>query len=93
MRVLLDTSHRLAGEQRARGVIRACLDALTILPVDHAILIAAFARGGSDFEDDLQIESAQANRLDAIITRDAEGFSGSSMPVLSPSQLVAQLAA
>lgn len=85
-------SRRLAGSRRAREIIRACLDTLSILPVDEAILNSAFARNGDDFEDDVQIVAAQSNGLDAIVTRDASGFSGSSTPVLSPGQLVARLA-
>jgi predicted nucleic acid-binding protein len=84
-------SRRLAGQPQARDVIRACLDALTILPVDRAVLIAAFAQAGSDFEDDLQIASAQRYVLDAIVTRDAAGFAASTQPILSPAQLIAKL--
>lgn len=84
-------SRRLDGQRRARDVIRECLDTLVILPVDHAILAAAFARNGTDFEDDVQIASAQAHGLDAIVTRDTGGFSGSVTSVLSPAELIAQL--
>jgi predicted nucleic acid-binding protein len=84
-------SRRLVGQQRARYVVRECLDTLTILPVDHAILDAAFVLAGGDFEDDVQIAAAQANGLDAIVTRDAGGFGGCPIPVFSPAQLIARL--
>lgn len=85
-------SRRLAGQQQARDTIRVCLDTLTILPVDHAILAAAFARNGTDFEDDVQMVSAEAHGLDAIVTRDEGGFAGSAVSVISPHDLIARLA-
>lgn len=84
-------SRRLAGQLRARDAVRACLDALTILSVDQEALAAAFARGGSDFEDDLQIACAERYSVDAIVTRDLDGFAGSSSLLLSPARLIAQL--
>lgn len=84
-------SRRLVGAARARDAIRACLDALTILPINHAVLLSAFARNGSDFEDDVQIACADANKLDAIVTRDVEGFTGSTVAIISPAQLRVRL--
>ncbi|HET6884007.1 MAG TPA: PIN domain-containing protein [Pirellulales bacterium] len=85
-------SRRLVGQQKARDAIRACLDTLSVLSVDHATLTAAFARNGTDFEDDVQMASAQFHGLDAIVTRDAGGFSGSAVTVISPKELIERLA-
>ena len=79
------------GDDPARLAIRACLDVLTILPVDAAILEHAFTSGVQDFEDALQLACATRAGLDAIITRDAQGFAGASIPIWTPDELVRQL--
>lgn len=82
---------RSVGTSAARAWVRDCLDAFEIVPVDRAILEAADQWPGSDFEDGIQIASAIAAKVDAIVTRDPKGFAGSPVPVLSPVELVAQL--
>ncbi|HEX5444909.1 MAG TPA: PIN domain-containing protein, partial [Pirellulales bacterium] len=80
-------SRRLVGVARTRDAILVCLDTLTVLPVNQAVLLSAFARNGPDFEDDVQIACAEANGVDAIITRDFDGYIRSAISVLSPGQL------
>ena len=75
----------------AREAVRVCLATLEILPIDHATLEAAWEMSGSDFEDNLQIACAMQAGIDIIVTRDPRGFSGSSVPVLSPSELRSQM--
>jgi predicted nucleic acid-binding protein len=84
-------SRRLVGIERARGIVRACLDTLRIVSVTRELLVAAHERDGSDYEDNLQVECAIAARLDAIVTRDPKGFVGSPVPILTPAELIAQL--
>ena len=79
------------GADKARRIIRTCLDRLLVVSVTRDLLDAAERRGGSDYEDDLQIEAATDTRLDAIVTRDPRGFVGSPVPVLTPSELLARL--
>lgn len=85
-------SRRLAGQQKAREAIRVCLDAMTLLPIDRGVLVSAFSREGADFEDDVQMASAETHGLDAIITRDTAGFSACAIAVLSPKELIERLA-
>ncbi len=85
-------SRRLVGAERARRVVRACLDTLQIVGVTRELLDAADRRPGSDYEDNLQIECALAAGLDAIITRDPRGFAGSPVTTLTPTELIARLA-
>src|SRR3954467_5559743 len=54
----------------ARQAVQACLDTLTIVPVDHMTLVVAQGMTGSDFEENLQIACAIRAGADAIITRD-----------------------
>lgn len=80
------------GAPRARQCIEDCLNALEIVPIDRQTLVDAQAIAGSDFEDDIQIACAVAAKLDAIVIRDASGFVAAPIPVLTPSELAAQLA-
>lgn len=84
-------ARRHSGATQARIVLRACLDDLTILPVDEALLEQAWLIQIADFEDALQVACAVRDNLDAIVTRDPAGFVGSSVPVLSPTDLIARL--
>ena len=64
---------------------------MTISPVNRNVLEAAFASGLTDFEDAVQIYSAIAQNLDAIITRDAKGFVSSTIPIYSVRELLNRL--
>jgi predicted nucleic acid-binding protein len=72
----------------ARQAVSSILATMIICPVNRTVLESAFASGLTDFEDAVQIYSAIAQDLDAIITRDTTGFLSSSIPVLSIRQLL-----
>ena len=82
---------RLVGRDVARNAVRQCLDVLTILSVDGALLEQAYALPYDDYEDALQAACVLHYRLDAIVTRDAAGFSNAGIYVLTPEALVARL--
>jgi predicted nucleic acid-binding protein len=84
-------SKRFVGIDGARGVVRSCLNTLNTLDVDRAALEEAYELETVDFEDALQIVLAARHRLDAIVTRDPRGFTVSSVPVLSPTDLADRL--
>ena len=75
----------------ARQSVSYTLAVMLVCPVDRAILEAALASNLEDFEDAVQIYCAVSQALDAIVTRDQQGFSGSTIPVLSIRQLLQQL--
>jgi predicted nucleic acid-binding protein len=85
-------SRKLVGVERARRIIRNCLDALQIVSVTRDLLDAAERWEGADFEDNLQIICAVDARLEAIVTRNPRDFAGSPLPVLTPTELLALLA-
>ena len=85
-------SRKLVGRDRARVIVRTCLDRLHVVSVTRDMLDAAQRRGGSDFEDDLHIECAIRDRLDAIVTRNPNDFASSPVPILTPPELLALLA-
>jgi predicted nucleic acid-binding protein len=84
-------SHKLKGIDVARKAVRICLDAFAICIVDRQALELAIDLPTDDFEDNLQIVCAILAGLDAIVTRDKDGFQGSTIAVLTPTELLAQL--
>lgn len=85
-------SRKLVGRERAWQGVHTCLDQLCIIAVDGAQLQAAVAMGGRDLEDNLQIACATAAQLATIVTRDPAGFTNCPIEVLSPDELLQQLA-
>ena len=88
--------HYLVGRQTksAETAIKAVahlLELIEICPVNRGVLEQALAMGLSDFEDAVQVACAITFGLDAIITRDLNGFTGSPVSVLSPTELKARL--
>jgi predicted nucleic acid-binding protein len=77
--------------EQSRQAVSATLNAMAICPIDRAVLELAFNSGLDDFEDAVQIFSAVAQELDAILTRDTKGFLSSPVPVLSVQELLRQL--
>jgi predicted nucleic acid-binding protein len=77
--------------EQARQAVSEILTTTTICPVDRAVLELAFNSGLDDFEDAVQIFSAFAQGLEAIVTRDAQGFLSSPIPVLSVQELLRQV--
>ena len=77
--------------EQARQAVLETLTAMLICPIDRSVLESAFNSGLADFEDAVQIFSAVAQGLDAILTRDTQGFLSSPIPVLSIQDLLQQL--
>jgi predicted nucleic acid-binding protein len=77
--------------EQARQAVSETLTAMVICPVDRAVLELAFDSGLDDFEDAVQIFSAVAQALEAIVTRDTQGFLSSPIPVLSVQELLQQV--
>ena len=77
--------------EQARQAISEALIAMEICPVNRTVLESAFGSGLADFEDAIQIACAVAQGLDAILTRDIQGFLNSSVPVLSIQEFLQRL--
>jgi predicted nucleic acid-binding protein len=84
-------AHRLTDLKTAHHAVRLCLAAFEICPVDRQTLEQAQGLAGDDFEDNVQIASAEIAGLDAIATRDTGGLVGATIPVLTPADLLRQL--
>lgn len=74
--------------EQARQAVSETLIAMMICPIDRTILESAFNSGLADFEDAVQIFDAIAQGLEVIVTRDAQGFLNSSIPVFSIQELL-----
>lgn len=85
-------ARRLRGADEARRAVRLCLHTFEIIPVGRPELELADAMAGNDLEDNLQIACAIEAKLDAIVTRDAQGFSLSPIPILTPAELLTRIA-
>lgn len=77
--------------EQARQAVSETLIVMMICPIDRAVLESAFNSGLADFEDAVQIFGAITQGLEAIVTRDAQGFLSSSIPVLSIQELLQQV--
>lgn len=76
---------------QARQAVLEILTVMIICPVNRTVLESAFASDVDDFEDAVQIACAVTQGLEAILTRDIQGFASSIIPVLAVRQLLEQL--
>lgn len=86
-------ARRQIGQTRANEAVRMCLETLEVVPTLRCTLETGQQQTGPDFEDNLQIASAVEQGVDAIVTRDPVDFADSLIAVLTPAQLLQQLAA
>ncbi|MEM9275915.1 MAG: PIN domain-containing protein [Cyanobacteria bacterium P01_F01_bin.143] len=77
--------------EQARQILTTTLALLSICPVDRTILEVALNSDASDFEDAVQIACAEAQNLEAIITRNFQDFQTANIPVMSANQMMKQL--
>jgi predicted nucleic acid-binding protein len=79
------------GLDRAKHAVEGCLQGFTIIAVDRPLIAAALAQPGNDFEDNVQIASAQLAELDFIVTRNIADFAHSPVSAIEPSAIVSHL--
>ena len=77
--------------RQALRMMNDLMDTFEISPVNREILRAALQLETRDFEDAVQIASAQADELDFIITRDVEDYKNSPVKILAPMEFMAQI--
>lgn len=84
--------HYLVGRQTrspetAITSVTKLLELMEICTVDRNVLEQAITLEFADFEDAVQVACAMALGLDAIVTRDVDGFRDSPISVHSPEEL------
>ena len=78
--------------KQALKMMNDLMDTFEISPVSRDVLRSALKLDMKDFEDAVQIASAQAYELDFIITRDIKDYEKSPVKALSPAEFVQELA-
>jgi predicted nucleic acid-binding protein len=76
-------------KKRASTAIKTILEIFSVAAVDKSILRAAVDDGLGDFEDAVLYESAKANNIDIIVTRNTKDFRNVDISVMSPAQFLA----
>jgi predicted nucleic acid-binding protein len=75
----------------ARQIVADLLSALQVCLVDGVVLKAAQTLPVTDYEDAIQVASAMATGLDAIVMRNVNDYKNSPLPVYSPTDFLARL--
>jgi predicted nucleic acid-binding protein len=87
-------ARKQVGADQARQHVADLLTAFQVLPIDAAALRAAQSLPMADFEDAVQAATAAAAAgLDALITRNTKDYAGAPLPILTPAEALARLAA
>lgn len=79
---------KAVGVSRARKHLQTLLGLFEVAPVGQAALLQALSSGFDDYEDAVLHEAARAAGAEGIVTRDAAGFSKSSLRIYAPDELL-----
>ena len=82
---------RARGRAEARRVVQDLCALSTIAQVDEAVIQRAIVLSLDDFEDAVTAAAAEAAGCEAILTRDAAGFTDSPVPGVEPKLWLALL--
>jgi predicted nucleic acid-binding protein len=83
---------KLKGAEEARRVVEGLLAECRVAMIDSRVLQDALSLPLKDYEDAVQHASATNNQLDCLVTRDPKDYAQATLPILSPSALLIQLA-
>ena len=72
-------------------LIRQLLAQVIVCPINHETLIRAFDFGFSDYEDAVQHACAEADSVDAIITRNVDDYKKATVPIFTPADFLQHL--
>jgi predicted nucleic acid-binding protein len=85
------TGRKLKGKDHTIKAVRRLLRLFEVCTADKKVLQKAFSSNISDYEDAVQHESAVAENLDAIVTRNAKDFANAMVKIYSPTEFLAVL--
>ena len=80
---------RVTDEASARADAQAILKGLHLVPMNQAILDHVLASAGPDFEDNIQLASAESISANHLITRNKKDFDTSNITALTPEEWLA----
>ena len=72
-------------------IIRQLLLQVKVTSIGHEILLRAFDFGFSDYEDAVQYACAEADGLEAIVTRNVDDYKNAKLPVFTPNDFLQHL--
>lgn len=78
--------HRVVDEIQARNDSQAILKNVGLVPLTQTVIDCAIASVGGDFEDNIQMVSAESIAVDYLITRNKKDFTVANVPVLTPDE-------
>ena len=79
-------------EDKIRMALEQVLENIQIIPVDANIIRKSLKSNHKDFEDAIQIISAQSiHSMDCIITRDLKDFKNSEIKVFTPDEFLSKI--
>lgn len=88
----LTTVHYLVrkemGAAGTKRILTSILKVFAIAAVDSEVVEEALQSPLSDFEDAVTTAAARLARCELIVTRDPKGFRGSTVPCITPEQLL-----
>lgn len=84
-------AEKSAGPAAAYAALELIFELADVAAVDSLVCTRALSLERPDYEDGIVSACAQAERVDAIISRDARSFSDAGIPRLSPEELIAAL--
>lgn len=80
---------KMVEEKELRSIIEDLLDTISIIAVTETILKKSLKSNHKDFEDAIQIVSAQSiNDMNCIVTRDLKDFKNAEIKVYTPDQFL-----
>lgn len=76
-------------EEKTRLALEHVVEHVLIIPVDINIIKKSLKSNHKDFEDAIQITSAQSiNAIECIVTRDLKDYKNAEMKVLTPDEFL-----
>lgn len=84
-------AEKSAGPAAAYAALDLLFELADVVAVDSLVCSRALSLERPDYEDGIVSVCAQAERADAIVSRDAGSFSDAGIPRLSPEELIAAL--
>ena len=86
-------AHRqLKNRDLAKALIRRLISVVSVAAVSEKEIETALNLSWPDFEDSVQYSVALMSDFDAIVTRDVIGYSNAKVRVISPEQVLCELA-
>lgn len=77
---------RVVDESKARADAQSILKGLKLVPLDQPLLDRALGSSGQDFEDNIQLASAEAIFTNHLITRNKKDFVNTRLSIVNPEE-------